>query len=150
MVFGVLLLGLLRISQAQSFAVQEKDGARPTECRKVEPGNFSLVVGIELPEGYAISDDAPSSLKVTSSNPKAVAFGGKADASAVDPVFPLKLKARAGAGTADLRFDFNVYYCGHKDSSVCKVYRKSVTIPLTVAKGSGVKSIKITHKIVAP
>ena len=116
-------------------------------CHKVEPGDVALEVSLILPEGYAISDDAPSAVTLTSSDPKVIAFNGKPGTAIKNPAFPLKIKAQAVKGEAAVNLEFNVYYCGHKDSSVCKVFRKSITIPVTVAKGSGVKSIKIIQKV---
>ncbi len=116
-------------------------------CNKVEPGDVALEVSLILPEGYAISDDAPSAVTLNSSDPGVVAFNGKPGTAIKNPAFPLKIKTQAVRGEATVNLEFNVYYCGHKDSSVCKVYRKTIAIPVTVAKGSGVKSIKIQHKV---
>lgn len=122
-------------------------GLAAAPCHKVEPGDVVLEVSLILPEGYAISDDAPSAITLTSSDPKVIAFNGKPGTTIKTSAFPSEIKARAVRGEATVSLEFNVYYCGHKDNSVCKVYRKSITIPVTVAKGSGDKSIKIQQKV---
>jgi len=115
----------------------------------VSQGELAVVLSLEFPEGYAISDDAPSSVKASSSSVKALSFDGKPTTTITNPSFPLKLKARATDGKTNLDLEFNVYYCSHKGSSVCKAYRNKIIVPITVAKGSGTKSIKI-HQKVAP
>ena len=137
---ALFFIGILLFAPASTRAAQEKE-----MC--VASGEVTVLVSLELPEGYAISDDAPSSVKATSSRVKALSFDGKPATTITNPSFPLKLKARAAEGKALLALEFNVYYCGHKDSSVCKAYRKIITVPLTVARGSGTKIIKIHQKI---
>ncbi len=137
---ALLFICILLLAPASTRAAQEKE-----IC--VAQGEVTVLVSLELPEGYAISDDAPSSVKTTSSSVKAISFDGKPSTTVTNPSFPLKLKARANGGKADLTLEFNVYYCGHKDTSVCKAYRNKVTVPISVAKGSGTKSIKIHQKV---
>jgi hypothetical protein len=137
---ALFIIYILLFAPASARAAQEKE-----MC--VAQGEVSVLVSLELPEGYAVSDDAPSSVKVTSSNVKAVNFDGKPATIITNPSFPVKLKARTTGGKADLAVEFSVYYCGHKDSSVCKAYRKTITVPVTVAKGSGTKNMKIHQKV---
>jgi hypothetical protein len=124
--------------------------ATAAPCHMVEPGDVALEVSLVLPEGYAVSDDAPSAVTLTSSDPKVIAFNGKPSTAIKNPVFPLKVKARAARGETAVNLEFNVYYCGHKDSSVCKVYRKNIMVPVIVEKGSGTKSVKVSQKITLP
>ena len=137
---ALFFICILLYAPASIRAAQEKE-----VC--VAHGEVTVLVSLELPEGYAISDDAPSSVKVMSSNVKALSFDGKPATTVTNPSFPLKLKARVTGGKADLTVELNVYYCGHRDSSVCKSYRNKVTVPISVGKGSGTKSIKIHQKV---
>jgi len=137
---ALFFICILLFAPATTRAAQEKE-----MC--VAPGELTVLVSLDFPEGYAISDDAPSSVKAVSSSVKTLSFDGKPTTAVTNPSFPLKLKARATGGKTDMTVEFNVYYCGHKDSSVCKAYRKIITVPLTVARGSGTKIIKIHQKI---
>ncbi len=137
---ALFFIGSLLFTPVSTLAAQEKE-----IC--VASGDVTVLVTLALPEGYAISDDAPSSVKAASSSVKALSFDGKPATTITNPTFPLKLKARAAEGKADLALEFNVYYCGHKDSSVCKAYRKKIAFPVKVVRGSGTKSIKIHQKV---
>jgi len=137
---ALLFIGILLFVPTSTRAAQDKE-----VC--VVPGEVTVVVSLELPEGYAISDDAPSSVKATSSSVKTLSFDGKPTTTITNPSFPLKLKARATGGKADMALEFNLYYCGHKDSSVCKAYRNKITVPINVVRGSGAKSIKVHQKV---
>jgi len=139
-VFALLIVSTMLFAPASAKAAQEKD-----TC--AAPGEVTVEVSLELPEGYAISDDAPSSVKAASSNIRVLSFDGKPAMTTTNPSFPVKLKARTAEGRTDLTVEFNVYYCGHKDSSVCKAYRNKVAIPVKVSAGSGLKTIKIHQKV---
>ncbi len=94
-------------------------------------GEASLVLDYELPDGYKVNEEAPSSV-VISAGASLVSF---ADGDSVDitgtPV-PVAIPIQLGEGTGTLRFDVTLIYCEAVNTSLCLIDQVRYSQPVEI------------------
>ncbi len=111
----------------------------------VAPGTAQVELDVDLPEGYKINPDAPSSFEWTA---EGITVPESANGSVIDPSFPRSFEVEAISG-GDLVGDLSLVYCDIEAESVCLFEQVRVVVPVTVAAGAG-SEISIRHTIVLP
>jgi thiol-disulfide isomerase/thioredoxin len=112
--------------------------------QSIEPGEGSLTLQLELPDGYKLNALAPSALTISTSQNQVVAFSAGAEQTFRNPHFPVEIPIKVGEGDGSITADFVVYYCEATKESLCYFKEARVSIPVKATKGSG------NHKLSAP
>ena len=119
-------------------------GLDPVE---VQAGVGSIVVNIQIPDGYKVNEDAPSSF-FWGAEGGIVEFPEDANVSLAGPELPLELSVTFLEGTGTLISDVNLIYCEAEKESLCFIEQIRFELPITVSdSGSGVVSLDYTIPI---
>ncbi len=114
----------------------------------VAPGGGELVLDIELPPGYKVNEEAPSSLEVTVDG-TAVAPG----ASTTDltgTTLPVAIPVALAPGVADVTADLVLLYCRNDAESLCLIEQSRFRITVTVSDGTTGRTISLPRVVAAP
>jgi DNA-binding beta-propeller fold protein YncE len=128
----------------------ESDGAPVValDGTLVAPGPGTLTVDVALPVGFKLNDIAPFTMD-WSVDGDAVTLGPDADASIVEPTFPLTVPAQFTTGRATLSVDLTVYYCSDDATALCFIEQVRLEIPVATDGAAG-SDITLRHRIAAP
>ena len=113
------------------------------------PGPGSFVLEFELPDGYKVNEDAPSSVQWFVSG-DAVEMDEAADRSLTGATFPIEVAAEFTAGTSSVTADATVIYCRADAESLCLIEQVRFLAPITVAADGPSARIPLLHTIVVP
>ncbi|HYP27659.1 MAG TPA: thioredoxin-like domain-containing protein [Blastocatellia bacterium] len=102
--------------------------------QEVEPGDATLALQLELPAGYKLNAQAPSSVAV-------------GDQVFRNPRFPLSVPIKLGEGGTTLQATFVLYYCEAEKESLCYFKEARLTLPVKARKGSGARQLSATYKL---
>ncbi|HKG23019.1 MAG TPA: hypothetical protein VKC34_14065, partial [Blastocatellia bacterium] len=119
-------------------------------AQEVEPGDAILSLGLELPPGYKLNGQAPSSLAVGSSEKRVIEFkdgGGGPEQVFRSPRFPLTLPIKAGEGETTVQARFVLYYCESEKESLCYFKEARLNLPVKARKGAGSHQLTATYKL---
>lgn len=104
----------------------ESNNRQPNRLEAVEgpPGKFTITFNLQLPEGYKLNTEAPSSLRIWDD--------GEAGSSIEVPVekdgtatFEVNL-----AGDRELNLDLTLYYCQESDVVLCMIHDELLVLPV--------------------
>lgn len=130
-------------------------GAKPAGERRAlpaqtaAPGAARLTISLILPAGYKLNEQAPTAVKLRSSQTKVIAFDGRAERIISRPIFPLEIALELGAGEAELSLDLLIYYCGAEAESLCYFREARLTLPVKVEKGSVNHQLQVSYAVPA-
>lgn len=114
----------------------------------VAPGEGTLIVDVELPDGYKTNDLAPFTMTWTATD--AVADPGPdANREIVAPGFPLEATATFNDGSGELSAELTVYYCATDNQALCFIEQVRITVPVEVAP-NGAPAVRFPYEIVPP
>ncbi len=113
----------------------------------VSPGEGSLNLQIDLPDGYKFNDIAPFLAEFSAVGEIAIP-PDSALVQQVAPSFPLQLPL-AVSGTGELQADLVIYYCEAAAESLCLLEQVRLILPLAVADG-GVEAAQLKYAIPLP
>ncbi|HVF89465.1 MAG TPA: thioredoxin-like domain-containing protein [Blastocatellia bacterium] len=119
-------------------------------AQEVEPGDASLSLRLELPPGYKLNPQAPSSVAVGSSKKQVVELmdgGGEPERVFRSPRFPLTLPIRVGEGETTVQARFVLYYCESEKESLCYFKEVRLTLPVKARKGAGSRQLTATYRL---
>jgi len=119
------------------------------ERRTVAPGEGTLRLAVNLPEGYKVNGLAPFSMVWSAENGKISLNPDDIRRSIVNPIFPLALPFHATTGDTTLVGEVVIYYCQAKRESLCLVDRARLVIPVTVSAG-GQNSLEVSFAVPLP
>lgn len=116
-----------------------------TETERVlMAGASDISINIVLPTDCKINLEAPSFIKLTSSDSDIFSFGNKNLVLLIkQPDLNFKVKADAFEGKTHLKIEALIYYCRENAAGGCLVLADSFTIPLKIIRDSGEKIIEI-------
>ncbi len=114
---------------------------------EVGAGPGSLIVDIQLPDGYKVNEDAPSSL-VWSSDGAGVTLPDE-EIDITGTVFPVEVPATFAAGDTTLRGDVTLIWCRSDAEGLCFIEQVRFTVAVT-AGASGPDRIVFPHSIRLP
>jgi len=119
-------------------------------AQRVQPGEATLTLSLDLPNGYKLTPQAPSSIAVTSSDGKALSLDGQAEKLLRSPHFPVTVTAHAHEGRATLRAEFVIYYCQEKKESLCYFKEARLILPVTVEMEAGSDRLALHYRLAMP
>jgi len=119
---------------------------------EVAPGNVTLSLVIEVPDGYKFNEQGAFTMEWTSASPAVAAFVGETTYRQVLPTFPREFAIDATGGETVLSAAATVYYCQAGEEDFCLIRDLEIEVPLTVASGqeSGAASDVIEVRHVLP
>ncbi len=109
-------------------------------AQTVEPGEATLTVQLELPAGYKLNPQAPSSIVVTTTQ-------GNRPQSFRNPKLPLTVSVKLTEGETLLRLNFVIYYCEAAKESLCYFKEAKVVLPVQVNKGAGNRRLAANYVV---
>jgi len=112
----------------------------------VAAGASALVLAIDLPEGYKVNEEAPSSVEFAVTGGVAEIEAGRQLTGVVFPVtIPIEFTQGSGSVTADV----TLLYCRDDSEGLCIIEQVRFSQPLTVAN-DGVAEISLPHEVLLP
>lgn len=111
-------------------------------------GPATLVLNYQLPDGYKVNEDAPSSITIN---------GGRTIAALASPTagdltgagLPADVALTLTEGNGTVSFDINLVYCAEDAESLCLIDRVRYEIPLLVGPAGTTTILDITRTITA-
>ena len=116
-------------------------------AQSIEPGDATLTLQLELPTGYKLNAQAPSSLSVAALQNQAVTLSDGAAQNFSNPTFPVTVPVTANEGETSVRVDFILYYCEAVKESLCYFKEARVIIPVKAIKGAGSHKLSVKYKL---
>jgi hypothetical protein len=110
----------------------------------VGSGKGRLVLNIELPAGYKLNEEAPSSVSW-----KAEQISLIEPTVRIEEPFPNGWEADFSAGEGTLVGDINLVYCEKERESVCLLESVRIVVPITVEDG-GESVLTVEHRVDLP
>jgi hypothetical protein len=94
-------------------------------------GEASLVLEYELPDGYKVNEEAPSSVIISAG----ASLGSFPDGDSVDitgRVLPVAIPVELVEGVGTLRFDVTLIYCEAVNTSLCLIDQVRYSQPIEI------------------
>ena len=111
-------------------------------------GPATLVLNFELPAGYKVNEDAPSSVVVTGGRTVLdLAFDSAGDLTG--NTLPATIAVELTEGRSTVSVDINLVYCAEVSQSLCLIDRVRYDIPITVGPAGESSQIQLTRIITA-
>ncbi len=98
---------------------------------QVQAGLGSIVINIQLPDGYKVNEEAPSSF-FWNAEGGFIEFPEDANVSLANPELPYKLEVTFQEGSGILISDVNLIYCEAETESLCLIEQLRFEVPVTV------------------
>lgn len=114
----------------------------------VAPGEAELTVNLELPEGFKLNQEAPSTVGIKSGNTKVVVVDGKYAKNFPVAKLPLSLKVPVKKGKTALQTRFRLNYCDEK-LGLCFLKEVVLNLPVEVNKTATNKKLEMVYKVTA-
>lgn len=115
---------------------------------EVAEGEAAVVLDVEIPAGYKVNPEAPSSFEWTSVGPSVEFAAGSL--TVIDPVFPLRFDAIFQEGVSEVTGDISVVYCDAEAESICLIEQLRVVVPVAVVAGAADQDAVVRHAIELP
>ncbi len=101
---------------------------------EVAEGPGTVTLAIELPDGYKVNEDAPSTVELTSD---VAVFVGGVDQSLTGATLPVSLAADFTSGTGSVTADITLLYCRNDSEGLCIIEQVRFNQPVTVSSTGG-------------
>lgn len=109
-------------------------------------GKGTIVVDYDLPAGYKINDDAPSSV-VVSAGSAVVGLAEGIDGYITGSDLPATVDVELNAGQDTVLIDVTLVYCREDAQSLCFIDRTRYEVPITVAASATGSAITLVRTI---
>lgn len=140
--------GLEKLTEHRSRRFAGEVIEHPTQS--IEPGDGTLTLQLELPNGHKLNPEAPSALTIETDKTGAVVLASS-PASRMDqirnPTFPFSVPIKTTEGDAIIKAEFILYYCETEKESLCYFREARVSLPVKVIKGAGSNKLSATYKL---
>lgn len=125
------------------------DGVIRLPEQQVAPGKGTVVLDIQLPEGYKLNELAPFS--VVSTNTEAVSIPNEfVDYRELVPELPVQLPANFVEGSTTYNTNVTVYWCEAVNEELCFIERLTFEVPVTVSPASNSTQLVLPYELVPP
>jgi len=125
----------LELSNLEKLSHESRSGfaARTVQLDavKLSPGDGTIAVAIRLPDGCKLAEDAPSTIRLESTDDKVIHTSQSGDLSLSEIDKPYEIAVTAAAGKTEIHIDAVVYYC-EADSKLCLFDHVKALLPITV------------------
>ena len=115
---------------------------------EVSPGTGSISLAIELPEGYKVNEDAPSSVSFVVTDGVASLLGGT-DQSLTGVTLPVDIAVEFVSGSGSVTADVTLLYCRNDSEGLCIIEQVLFSQPVTVSAG-GADTVVLPHRVQLP
>jgi sugar lactone lactonase YvrE len=115
---------------------------------EVAPGEGIVTLAIDLPEGYKVNEEAPSSVTIVVSGGIA-SFGEGLDQSLTGAVLPVDLEAEFAEGSGRITADVILLYCRDDSEGLCIIEQVRFSQPVTVRSGAD-GTVELPHTVALP
>ncbi|MFY9573918.1 MAG: hypothetical protein WAV20_21175, partial [Blastocatellia bacterium] len=151
----------LKTRRAETLQIKGLEKLRPRKSKQfagesielpaqvIEPGEGTLSLQLELPAGYKLNAQAPSSLTITAPPNQVVGLTGGIEQTFSNPKFPVIVPIKVNDGEAAVRAEFVLYYCEAEKESLCFFKEARITIRVKSVKGSGSHNLSATYTLKA-
>jgi DNA-binding beta-propeller fold protein YncE len=112
-------------------------------------GPATIILDYELPDGYKVNEDAPSSLTVTGGRTLLDLSGGETG-DLTGTTLPTSVSVDLFVGSGDAVIDVTIIYCESVATSLCLIDQVRYEIPLTVGPTGASTQIVIERTIPSP
>jgi DNA-binding beta-propeller fold protein YncE len=131
----------LVLSGIEKFATESNIDSLFGEVLTLEPimvqsGTGTIELHIDLPEGFKLNDDAPSSVAWTSDGGNISVLDGEVS-SLTGVTFPVDFATEFTAGEGTLIASMSLYYCEDEKESLCFFEPVRIEAPFTAGDGGG-------------
>ncbi len=108
------------------------DGAIVQPVQLVSPGEGTIRIEVNMPDGYKLNDLAPFTA-IWPDDPVAQVAPDARDYRVVLPDLPVEIPVTFAEGQTELAVDLTIYWCEAINETLCFVDRSRLVLPLTVA-----------------
>ncbi len=113
---------------------------------EVGAGAVTVTLAIELPDGYKVNEDAPSTVTLDSN---VAEFSGGNEQSLTGAALPVDLEAEFSAGSGTVIADVTLLYCRNDSEGLCIIEQVRFNQPVTVS-GQGEGVLVLPHTVALP
>lgn len=117
-------------------------------AQMVAPGDAALTVNLELPAGYKLNQEAPSTVGITSGDTKIVAIDQKYAKKLPVANLPLCLTVPVKEGKTTLQAHFRLNFCDEK-LGLCYLKEAVLDLPVEVNNTAAAKKLEMLYKVPA-
>ncbi len=122
----------------------------PVSPVTVSPGAGTLLLDVQLPAGYAVNGDAPSSLILAPDGPATIrANGGGTSFDLTGKRLPVRIPIRFGA-PGDLVADLTLVYCEKETPELCLIEMVRFEVPIDHGGRNAASEVVLEHRVVLP
>jgi hypothetical protein len=114
----------------------------------VVAGDANLTVNLELPAGYKLNQEAPSTVGIKTKNKKIVALDEKYGQNLPLANLPLTLMVPVKEGKTTLQATFRLNFCDDK-LGICFLKEVVLTLPVEVNKTCANNKLEVVYKVKA-
>ncbi|NIM96385.1 MAG: redoxin domain-containing protein [Anaerolineales bacterium] len=114
----------------------------------VQAGEGRVLLQVDLPEGYKVNDEAPSSIDWNVEG-DVVELPIDANITQAGILFPVELEVSFQEGQGMLISDLSIIYCESEKESLCLIEQVRLEVPIS-ASPSGENFIELLYEIPAP
>ena len=112
----------------------------------VAPGDATLRLDLEIPQGYKLNEQAPSRVRLALSG-KGQFQSGKRELTVDRPRFPVSLPVTLGEGQTTLTVALELYYCSHAQESLCYFKEVQRVLPIRSTADAGTTELKMSYSL---
>lgn len=119
--------------------------------QRVRPGRGRIQLQVQLPEGYKVNDDAPSTIQWRTVGDGFLTL--PADKTATELVgrsFPVEVEVDLRPGAGVLQGELALYYCRETDVGLCLIEQTQVEVPVVVTEDAEPEGITVDIAITPP
>jgi hypothetical protein len=145
---GLVLIIALALAWHVGFATAEAAETVSLPPQAVAPGEAALTVNLELPAGFKLNQEAPSTVGIKSGDTKIVAVDQKYAQNLPVANLPLCLTVPVTAGKTTLQANFRLNFCDEK-LGVCFLKEAMLNLPVEVNKTATNKKLEMLYKVKA-
>jgi thiol-disulfide isomerase/thioredoxin/DNA-binding beta-propeller fold protein YncE len=117
------------------------------DAQTVKSGAGTLMVSLQLPEGYKLNDQAPTQVVLSSDGAKVRFEDGQWEKTIRNPHFPLNVPIQLEEGEAKLRAMMVIYYCEAKKESLCYFKVAEVRAPIKAQPEAQTSEVKVAYTL---
>ena len=122
----------------------------PLPAQSVRPGKATLTINIVLPRGTKLNPEAPSQVRLVSSDKNVLSFNGRASKVIEGFKLPFEVSVTVSPGNAQLALSSEIFSCEKKEGGLCFFDQVGLLLDVKVAEDAGRAGITITHELPQP
>jgi hypothetical protein len=146
--FGLLFLVVVSLTWPGVETVAQAAETVTLPSQTVAPGKAGLTVNLELPAGFKLNKESPSTVSLKSGNKKVVAVSPQCAKKVPLTKVPLTLTMPVKEGQTELQATLRLNYCDEK-SGLCFLREVILTLPVEVNKTAANKKLEIVYTVPA-